>query len=426
MIIKCPECGHQVSDKAPVCPSCGVEIAGHIVRCPHCGEIHLISDGVCPNCHHSLVPDKKQERHDGDAAPGSFDNMGTTPANTPNDADSPVIAGGGTGNDEISDGNDDAGTDALEGQEISEPVKAVPVFDDEEPAQSGNKKKNNHAALIVSFIIAAALCLVLFYAYNNGNVSKEAAEYKNAIESRDVAVMQSYLETYTDAPAAHRDSVQALLNAIRSSDPQWDNVKKTTDPNALRQYLQQNPKSPHRNEAMNLIDELDWQAALQNHDFANYLSLHQNGSHASEAVDSVRLTMDMPASGEDKQKAVSAVRSFLVAINAHNGERVRNCLATHLEYFNEKTSVGSDEGLNYMAIIYRDADRLNWHVDNASAAKVSKKGDGESAEYSVTMPARLSVNYKGGRNVQSRYNIQAKVNGSGLITAIKLIRLAED
>ena len=51
MIIKCPECGHQVSDKAPVCPSCGVEIAGHVVKCPHCGEIYLKADEICPNCH---------------------------------------------------------------------------------------------------------------------------------------------------------------------------------------------------------------------------------------------------------------------------------------------------------------------------------------------------------------------------------------
>ena len=44
MIIKCPECGHQVSDKAPVCPSCGVEISGHIIKCPNCGEIYLKED----------------------------------------------------------------------------------------------------------------------------------------------------------------------------------------------------------------------------------------------------------------------------------------------------------------------------------------------------------------------------------------------
>lgn len=30
-LIKCPECGHQVSDKAKTCPGCGIEIAGNIV-----------------------------------------------------------------------------------------------------------------------------------------------------------------------------------------------------------------------------------------------------------------------------------------------------------------------------------------------------------------------------------------------------------
>ena len=31
-LIKCPECGHQVSDKAATCPSCGVAIAGNVKR----------------------------------------------------------------------------------------------------------------------------------------------------------------------------------------------------------------------------------------------------------------------------------------------------------------------------------------------------------------------------------------------------------
>ena len=53
MIIKCPECGHQVSDKAPVCPSCGVEIAGHLIKCSNCGELYLKEEGMCPNCHHT-------------------------------------------------------------------------------------------------------------------------------------------------------------------------------------------------------------------------------------------------------------------------------------------------------------------------------------------------------------------------------------
>ena len=51
-IIKCPECGRQISDKAPVCPNCGVEIAGKIMKCPQCGEIYFRDQEMCPNCHH--------------------------------------------------------------------------------------------------------------------------------------------------------------------------------------------------------------------------------------------------------------------------------------------------------------------------------------------------------------------------------------
>ena len=50
-IIKCPECGHQISEKATVCPICGIGIAGKVVRCAFCGEVYLRSDGLCPNCH---------------------------------------------------------------------------------------------------------------------------------------------------------------------------------------------------------------------------------------------------------------------------------------------------------------------------------------------------------------------------------------
>ena len=50
-IIKCPECGHQISDKAPICPSCGVEIAGKITRCTNCGEVYFNDQQLCPSCH---------------------------------------------------------------------------------------------------------------------------------------------------------------------------------------------------------------------------------------------------------------------------------------------------------------------------------------------------------------------------------------
>ena len=65
-IIKCPECGHQVSDRAPVCPSCGVEIAGNVNKCTRCGEVYFRYDHFCPNCHqpsggYSVPAEQNQE-----------------------------------------------------------------------------------------------------------------------------------------------------------------------------------------------------------------------------------------------------------------------------------------------------------------------------------------------------------------------------
>lgn len=418
MIIKCPECGHQVSDKAPVCPSCGVEIAGKIVRCPNCGEIHFISDGICPNCHHSLTATNQTNWT-------SLDNQSnqTNLINQANLTNQP--------NQEYQP------EDSLDAEEEEEAVVAKPITvstgraarpssGTRQPGGQPPTPKKSRATLIVSFIIAVIICLGLLFAYNNANQSNEARQYQDAIASRDPVILQSYLDTYKNAPTAHRDSVLAILNALRSADPAWDSARRSGDVAALKRYLQQNPNSTHKKEALDMIDELDWKSALQTHDFANYLSLHQNGRHASAAVDSVRLTMDMPADGADKQKAIATVRKFLVAINAHSADRVRQCVADNMEYFNEKSAVTGDEALNYMAIIYKDAERLNWHVDDTSGAKVTKKGDAASAQYSITMPARLSVNYKSGNNVQSRFRIQAVINPAGKISAIRLIRLASE
>ena len=266
MIIKCPECGHQVSDKAPVCPSCGVEIAGKIIRCPHCGEIHFISDGICPNCHHSLRPTA------GNATDNIIDNRPATDdepeeENTPSD-------------DNTEDPLKEEAAIAKEEEELAEvhPVQAVPITNEAEetarvepirtealgpknvqgpgkPGGNGGKEeKKSRWPLIVSLIVAIVICLGLLFAYSNGNRNNEEKEYQIAIESRDPAILQSYLDTYKNAPTAHRDSVQALLNAINASDPQWDSIKSSNDVNQLKQYLQKNPNSPHK-----------WNISMRNH-----------------------------------------------------------------------------------------------------------------------------------------------------------------
>ena len=172
-IIKCPECGRQISDKAPVCPNCGVEIAGKIMKCPQCGEIYFRDQEMCPNCHHLT-------RSSGQAAQGTNTRQAESQGN------------GG----QIVSPNAQATTTKPNGQPATNRQPTPPPV---KPQKSQNEtanqaKKKNHGPLIVAFVIALAICGVCFYFYSNAKSNKEMESYEFAMKSDDPLVLQTYLD----------------------------------------------------------------------------------------------------------------------------------------------------------------------------------------------------------------------------------------
>jgi len=164
-IIKCPECGHQISDKAETCPVCGVRISGNIVKCPHCGNVYLKGQALCPVCHQS-----------------------------PNSTSSNVA----TTNTEK------ATTEA-----------------DKTSKTSGTEKKKSIKNKIIAIIIAVVVILAggLWYANSMNSLhGDEQTAYLNAMQSSDPAVLQDYLDSFKDAPQEHIDSIQAHLDMLRQND----------------------------------------------------------------------------------------------------------------------------------------------------------------------------------------------------------------
>lgn len=214
MIIKCPECGHQVSDKAPVCPSCGVEIAGHIVRCSHCGELYLKEEPSCPNCHHtetglmeagSKSPAGVQEENGGKAGPivvmpVAVDGAGSR-------ATSAAVPEPGSGKEEAHGTADSSST----GSEVDEQtVDADFIIDDaadeeaiaaaeavQEAAAGETPQKHSHVSLAVSLLIAAITAAVLLFLYNQGadmsRANSEQEAYAQALGSDEPTVLRNYL-----------------------------------------------------------------------------------------------------------------------------------------------------------------------------------------------------------------------------------------
>lgn len=60
-LVKCKECGHEVSDKASTCPNCGRPIEKGLV-CNECGAEISPIDKVCPNCGNPISKASKKYR----------------------------------------------------------------------------------------------------------------------------------------------------------------------------------------------------------------------------------------------------------------------------------------------------------------------------------------------------------------------------
>lgn len=392
MIIKCPECGHQVSDRAPICPSCGVEIAGHVVKCHHCGEIHLKSDITCPNCHHSLTDNDERTT----TPPPT-----STPVSTPTTA-TPIY-------DEVEDPTPQYTPKVvrpIKEEPKEEPVQqAVPVADDTDKADE-EKPKKNIGALIVAFLIAAIICAVMLYMYRDAQQSNEANQYAIAMKSTEPSVLQAYLDTYHDMNQDHANEVKERLAFLSQ---QQKEAKKAV--------------AKEEKPAEEDTDSLDWIAACENGTedaYARYKLQHPNGKHNDEADEALkkfaRATITMPA---DEKTATEAVRKMLRAMNAHSAEKLTSTMTSTVTY-NDKAEEPASAVVAYMDHLYNNVSRLNWYLD-AGKPKVSKASD---QEMTIMIPARLSQNLNSGGNAQNLFNIHATVNNEGLITGVKFIRLA--
>lgn len=240
MIIKCPECGHQVSDRARTCPSCGIDIAGKVTRCPDCGEYIFKDDHECPNCHCSI-----------NAAASEPEEMIPSNQNTPSTLNTPI----------------------------------VPTEAEQQPP----KKKSRKAfwsALIIAFVLALIIVMLGIYYAQKTQQENELRAYENAMMSTEPAVLQNFLDMYIEAPVAHRDSIKVHLMALKKIDRDWDNARISQSKSALQLFIDRNPDNVHVREARLMIDSLDFVTAKIGNSmesFKKYMEDHEQGYYYDEA-----------------------------------------------------------------------------------------------------------------------------------------------
>ena len=239
MIIKCPECGHQVSDRARTCPSCGIDIAGKITRCPDCGEYIFKDEHECPNCHCSINASAEVSEPAQDALSSPYAIVPETPV-------------------------------------ISQP---------EPPKKKGHKVL--WSTIIVGFVIALIIVFLGIYFYQKSQQENELRAYENAMMSTEPAVLQNFLDMYIDASVAHRDSIKAHLEVLKKVDRDWQNAVASQSKAALQLFIDRNPDNIHIPEARLIIDSIDFELAKLEDTmdaYQKYMDSHQQGVYYDEAA----------------------------------------------------------------------------------------------------------------------------------------------
>lgn len=398
-MIKCPECGHQVSDRAPYCPSCGVEIAGHIVKCANCGEIHLKEDLTCPNCHYSQVGSEPSE-----AIATVLEEPVVVPEkSTPVREEYVPVREERQSTPERKAPRRETERKQQTVAKPQEPIQqAVPISSEDDKEE---KRKSSFGPLLIAFLITAIVCAVMLYMYRDAQTGNEVKLYELAIKSTEPSVLQQYLDKYHDTNKAHATEVRNKLSY-------------------LLQQQNQKAEKPEQTVEEDTSDDADWQVAVEEDSedsYARYKVQHPEGKHGAEADEALKkFARATIVTDEDESRAMNAVRTVLRAINGRSKDKLTSQFAESINY-NGQDGETSQAVVDYMEHLYNNVDRLNWYLDRGEPS-VTKA---ENQELTITVPARLSQNLKSGANAQNHFNLRATLNTDGRIKAITFTKLAQ-
>ena len=397
-IIKCPECGHEISDKAPFCPSCGVAIAGKITICPKCGKVYFSDMPKCPQCQHDTcciqpegtcdLHEKKSEEKDVEKV-----NSNKTEVNT--------TSNGVKENIECS----------------SEP---------EQSAHSNKPSNNNKIIVLVGVIIAVIVIGVCYIFYQNTLSEREENAYEYAMSSNDKHVLQDYLDNYLNAPEEHRDSIEAHLEMLKQIDQDWTNAIVSGSKSALEEYIAQHQNSPFKAIAIHKIDSIDWVDSKRQNTveaFEAYIEQHPDGEHvedANNAIDAMNSKIVQPT---ERQLVVSTVNTFFNSISNRDETALANVCNPLLSKFLGKQNATRSDVVTFMNKIYKaDVSSMNWQsVGDYNIAKKSVVDN--EFEYVVNFTAIQSITNIDNSANDVKYKINATINNDGKITEFNMVKI---
>lgn len=361
-IIKCPECGHDVSDKAPRCPSCGVEILGNLTICPKCGTRYLLSQKSCPKCHYQSTPNSIQ----------------------------------------------------------------VPEQNKKSNSINNKNLYLTIIIGIIVLIVIAITGIYIYNNQNSINREQDEYEFASSSNDISVLQKYLDTYSNTDAPTEHIQIIQSRMDELQKANMAWTNALVSNSKSALEQYIEEYPNSQYKNIVIHKIDSIDWVTAKKSNTiegYETYLQDQPNGEHFDEASECIRNIKTQTVQPEEEIMVDMIFRNFFQSINTKNENTLSNSVNPVLTSFLGKQNATRMDVVSFMNKIYKNnVSRIDWHTNDDY--KISKKEIGEQQyEYTVEFSAIEDIGYTDETTSRQNFKILSKISPDGKIQEFNMKKI---
>lgn len=372
-IIKCPECGNDVSDKAKTCPHCGVDIFGNIHHCPRCYNVFLADVNVCPDC--GSVVRKSQSAVKNENASSEKRSTNAKPKNK-------------------------------------------------------EKKSSVFLRLTIAFVVAVLLVLAGIYCYMESKNAAESEAYKSAMESGAPVALHNYLERFGDENQSHRDSVMAVLEYYAKIDSAWYEACKKSSREAYVAFLDTYPENEYVLDVKLRIDSIDWHNATASNTaeaYKFYLDNNPSGIHVDEAEAEYERLDAKSISKADSTMVIKLFESYYKALETKDDVKIKELFSLPINSFLSKPRSTTADVKAYMQRLYSPKDIKGISFVLPKDWNIEKSRDEKGNPFFIV---KFDVDYKFDRTNKTKktyysYKVKATVSRFGRISSLDM-ELASD
>lgn len=416
-MIKCPECGHDVSTHAPSCPGCGCRIQDNVEQCRYCGTYNLKEVLVCTKCGKSLSDNSQAT--ESSAKPIVFADSANNETPTPQNTN----ANAAKAEDTIA-----VAPEVKPAEVPAEPAKpATETTNQTTDSNVAPEEKKSNAKIWIAVAVAVIAIIIGYHFYSNYTEAKAEEEaYTEIVQNPTAENIQAYLDQYPNG--AHYKEVFNLKESLVKSKQDWDRIAMSCSVEDFMTYIDNHPDDAFIPTAQAKVDSLMWVKATLNankDEYEHYLNMDQKyigqQTHRTEAEAALDNITKLQVSATDRANIKGIFKNFFDGLSSRSEGSITSAVASTLTSFLNKQSASSSDVITFMhKVNSSDVNSLSFDMSGFNISKQIVPNSDDctyNVTFNLTQKKECSDASKSG---EKKFQVIAKIDQDGKISEFNM------